>query len=612
MAGPETCGRDFAGNEETVLMYILGLSFFYHDSAAALLKDGKIIAAAQEERFTGKKHTPDFPEKAIRFCLDFAKIKTENLDYVVFYEKPFKKFERILKSLLATYPKSIVSFKDILTAWFSQKLWIEDIVISKTGIEAEKVFFVEHHLSHAASAFFASPFKKAAILTIDGVGEWTTTAKGYGIADWRKGEKNSIELTQEIRFPHSLGLLYSAFTAFLGFKVNNGEYKVMGMAPYGEPKYVNKIKKLIKIYKDGSFKLDLSYFTYHYHNKKTFNRKFAKLLGKPRDPKSEFIVEQKGWQTSYIEPESKFYADIAASIQKVTEEIVIKMANQLFKETNLANLCIAGGVGLNSVANGLLLKNTPFKNLYIQPAAGDAGGAVGAALYFYHVGLKKPREYVMDSAFLGEMYSDKQIKEFMDRNRIKYIRLPDKRLFDVIIKELSNKKIAGWFQGRFEWGPRALGNRSILADPRYPEIKDIVNMKIKFREPYRPFAPAVLEEDAEKYFEIKSVKNLLPAKFMLCVANVKRNKRNKIPAVTHVDGTGRLQTVIRKDNPRYYDLIKRFKQKTGVPVILNTSFNLKGEPIVSTPEDAFNTFKKSGMDLLVLNNFLISKSDINK
>ncbi len=590
------------------MIYILGLSFFYHDSAAALLKDGKIIAAAQEERFTGKKHTPDFPEKAIQFCLDFAKIKVKDLNYIVFYEKPFEKFERILKSLLSTYPKSIISFNDILTAWFSKKLWVEDIIINKTNVESEKVFFVEHHLSHAASSFFSSPFKESAILTIDGVGEWTTTSKGHGIGDWNKGDKNSITLNKEIRFPYSVGLLYSAFTAFLGFKVNNGEYKVMGMAPYGEPKYINKIKKLIKIYDDGSFKLDLSYFTYHYHNKKSFNRKFVKLFGKPRNPKSEFIVKQKGWQTSYIEPESKHYADMAASIQKVTEEIIIKMANQLYKEIKSDNLCIAGGVGLNSVANGMLLNKTPFKNLYIQPAAGDAGGAVGAALYLYHVGLKKPRNYIMDNVFLGKEYSNKEIKKFLDKNKIKYTWLPDKKLFDKIIKELNDKKIIGWYQGRFEWGPRALGNRSILADPRYPEIKDIVNMKIKFREPYRPFAPAVLEEDAEKFFKIKNSGNLLPAKFMLYVTDVINNKRNIIPAVTHVDGTGRLQTVIKKDNPRYYDLIKRFKQKTGIPIILNTSFNLKGEPIVNTPQDAYNTFMKSGMDLLVLNNFIINKS----
>ncbi len=593
-------------------MYILGLSFFYHDSAAALIKDGKVIAASQEERFTRKKNTADFPEKAIQFCLDFAKIKLKDIDHIVFYEKPFEKFERIFKSLLTTYPKSIISFKDIITAWFGKKLWIEDIIINKCKADEKEIFFVEHHLSHAASSFFASPFKESAILTIDGVGEWTTTSKGYGISDWKKGDKNSITLTHEIRFPYSLGLLYSAFTAFLGFRVNNGEYKVMGMAPYGKPKYVNKIKKLIKINNDGSFKLDLSYFTYHYHNKKSYNRRFVKLFGKPRDPKSEFVVKQKGWQTSYIEPESKYYADIAASIQKVTEEVIVKMANQLYKETKSENICIAGGVGLNSVANGMVLAKTPFKNLYIQPAAGDAGGAVGAALYFYHIGLKKPRKYIMDNAYLGKEYSDKEIRTFLNKNKLKYEYLPDNKLFTKIIKAMNDKKIIGWFQGRFEWGPRALGNRSILADPRFPDIKDIINMKIKFREPYRPFAPSILVEDTEQYFVVKNKKNLMPAKFMLYVADVKKAKRNKIPAVTHVDGSGRLQTVFKKDNPRYYNLIKMFKKKTGIPVIVNTSFNLKGEPIVNTPENAFNTFSKSGMDLLVLNNFLIDKNDLKK
>ncbi len=458
--------------------------------------------------------------------------------------------------------------------------------------------------------FFCSPFKEAAILTIDGVGEWATATKGYGISDWQKGDKNSIILNKEIRFPHSLGLLYSTFTAFLGFKVNEDEYKVMGMAPYGNPVYVDKIKRLINICNDGSFKLDLSYFSYHYHNKKSFNCKFIKLFGKPREPKSEFIAQQKGWQLKYIEPQSKYYADIAASIQKVTEDVIIQILNQLYKEIGNKNLCIAGGVGLNSVANGLILKRTPFKNLYIQPAAGDAGGAVGAALYLYHIGLKKPRNYIMENVYLGKEYSDKEFEKFLKKNRIKHRKIEDKTLFDIIVKEMTQKKIVGWFQGRAEWGPRALGNRSILADPRFEDVKDIVNKKIKFREPYRPFAPAVLSEDAEKYFDIKNIDDFYPVRFMLYVCKVKKDKRDKIPAVTHIDGTGRLQIVFKKDNPRYYNLIKRFKQKTGVPVILNTSFNLRGEPIVNSPENAFNTFRRSGMDILVLNNFLINKTDL--
>ncbi|MBN1897260.1 MAG: hypothetical protein JW827_00665 [Spirochaetes bacterium] len=593
-------------------MVILGLSFFYHDSGAALLKDGRIIAAAQEERFVRVKNTHEFPGGAINFCLEFAGLKTRDLDYVVFYEKPFEKFERIFKTLLASYPRSVISFRDIISAWFKEKLWVEDIISSKLNVPVEKIYFVQHHLSHAASTFFASPFKEAAILTIDGVGEWTTTAMGRGTADWTNGKNNSLILEKEVKFPHSLGLLYSAFTAFLGFKVNEGEYKVMGMAPYGQPKYTDKIKKLIELYEDGSFKLDLSYFSYHYHNQKTFNRKFIRLFGKPRDPKSEFIAKLKDWQVEYIEPQSKFYADIASSIQAVTEEIILKMAHEAHKVTKSKNLCIAGGVGLNSVANGKILEKTPFKNLYVQPASGDAGGAVGAALYLYHIGLKKPRKYIMDSAFLGKEYTDKEIRSFLDANRIPHQRFEDKKLFDEIIKAMNDKKIVGWFQGRFEWGPRALGNRSILADPRFADIKDIVNVKIKFREPYRPFAPAVLVEDCEKYFQIKNVRNNLPARFMLVVADVKKDKRKKIPAVTHVDGSGRLQTVDRKDNPRYYNLIKRFKQKTGVPVILNTSFNLKGEPIVNTPENAYHTFMKSGMDMLVLNNFLIKKEHLPK
>ncbi len=593
-------------------MYILGLSFFYHDSAAALLKDGEIIAAAQEERFSRKKNTPDFPEEAIKFCLEFANINIKDIDYIVFYEKPFEKFERIFKSILATYPRSIISFKDIITAWFGKKLWIKDIIADKLDISTDKIYFVEHHLSHAASSFLSSPFNSAAILTIDGVGEWATTTIGVGKRDIKTGN-NKIILEKEIHFPHSIGLLYSAFTAFLGFKVNEGEYKVMGMAPFGEPKYVNKIKdNIVYINRDGSFKLNMKYFTYHYHNKKTYNRKFKKVFGPPRKPDSDFVAKLKGWKVDIIEKESKYYADVAASIQKVTEDIILNIVNKLYEESKEKYLCIAGGVGLNSVANGRILRESKFENIYIQPASGDAGGAVGAALYFYYVVLKNKGKYVMENAYLGKEYSDNDIKYFLNKNGIPYKRLPDTKLYDEVIKALGEKKIVGWFQGRFEWGPRALGNRSILADPRFPEIKDIVNLKIKFREPYRPFAPAVLDEDVEKYFEIKNPDKVLPAKFMLLVTNVRKSKRNKIPAVTHVDGTGRIQIVKRKDNRRYYDLIKRFKEKTGIGVILNTSFNLKGEPIVNTPENAFNTFMKSGMDLLVLNNFIIYKKDIKE
>jgi carbamoyltransferase len=591
-------------------MYNLGISCFYHDAAAALLKDGELVAAAEEERFTRKKHDFGFPLHAIRFCLEREGITSDELDNVIFYEKPFLKFERILMTAFQTYPRSWSVFKESMVTWLLDKLWIKSILREKLGIKKEKVLFSGHHLSHAASSFFCSPYEEAAILTVDGVGEWTTATMGIG-----KG--NSIKILKEIQFPHSLGLLYSAFTAFLGFKVNEGEYKVMGMAPYGEPKYMDKVHKLIRIANDGSFWLDMDYFSFHYSTQKTFNSKFESLFGKPRDPNGFFFTPSMEYPTYYGEKPSNFkeegernqyYADVAASIQAVTEEILLKMAVSLHRETRLPKLCLAGGVALNSVANGRILRETPFDELYIHPAAGDGGGAIGAALYAYHSLQGKPRKFVMEHAYWGKNYDHNEIKRFLNDKGVSYEYLEDdEALFERIIESLQKGKIIGWFQGRFEWGPRALGNRSILADPRKAEMKDIVNMKIKFREPFRPFAPAVLIERTEEFFDLENAQVHYPARFMLYVVNVKESKRDQIPAITHVDGTGRLQTISRTANPRYYRLIEKFGEATGIPLLLNTSFNLKGEPIVNTPENAFQTFMKSGMDELVLERYIIRK-----
>lgn len=593
-------------------MYILGISCFYHDAAAALLQDGRIVCAAQEERFTRIKHDPSFPTNAIAFCLHRAGITAADLDYVVFYEKPFLKFERLLQTLTATFPRSARVFREAMMAWLGEKLWMKSLLRDHVGVDPDRILFVEHHLSHAASTFFCSPFREAAILTIDGVGEWTTTTLGKATADWGDGSgKNEILLTKELHFPHSLGLLYSAFTAFLGFQVNEGEYKVMGMAPYGEPRYVDKIFKLIELQRDGSFHLDMSYFSYHYHTERTFNEKFEALFGRPRDPRARFVTSK---TSLYDDPNpptneelgrNQYYADIAASIQKVTEEVLLRMTTHLYGETGLDHLCIAGGVGYNSVANYRILQETPFQEIYIQPAAGDAGGAVGAALYAYHVLLGRPRTFVMDHAYWGKECGGGEIREVLVRNSVRAEELADEPLMDRVVEALMAGKVVGWYQGRFEWGPRALGNRSILADPRQEKMKDVVNIKIKFREPFRPFAPSVLAEKTEDFFDIPEAARHYPPRFMLYVTPVKCP--DCIPAVTHVDGSGRLQTVYRDHNPRYYRLIERFGEATGVPVLLNTSFNLKGEPIVTTPQDALNTFYKSGMDLLALGNFLVSK-----
>ncbi len=591
-------------------MQILGISCYYHDAAAVLLRDGQLIAAAEEERFSRIKHDYGFPHQAIRFCLETGGIQGSDLDYVVFFEKPFRKFDRILMSVLQTYPQSWKVFRESMITWMLDKLWVGGVIESELGVPKDRVLFGEHHLSHAASAFLCSPFEEAAILTVDGVGEWTT-------ATWGTGRGTDIRLTHKIEFPHSLGLLYSAFTAFLGFEVNEGEYKVMGMAPYGKPRFVEKVWKLIHQNEDGSFYLNMDYFSFHHSTDETFNSRFAELFGNPRPPSMPFFTEESGYPryfgrqpANYHElcAQNQFYADIAASIQRVTEDVLIRMANCLHQRTGQKRLCIAGGVGLNSVANSRILSETPFEELFIQPAAGDGGGALGAALWAYHSLLGKPRTSCMEHAYWGRQYSESEIASFLDESGIPYQRFNnDEKLLGQVVDRLTSGKVVGWYQGRFEWGPRALGNRSILADPRRADMKDIVNAKIKFREPYRPFAPSVLAKSAECFFDLQNAVSHHPARYMLYVVPVREEKKEVVPAITHVDGTARLQTVFREQNPRYYSLIEAFQGATGVPVLLNTSFNLKGEPIVTTPANAYNTFSKSEMDCLVLENFLVEK-----
>jgi carbamoyltransferase len=595
-------------------MDILGISCYFHDASAALLRDGELIAAAEEERFTRKKHDYEFPQHAIDFCLKTGAINSSDLDYVVFFEKPFIKFERLILSSMQTFPKSHRVFREAMVSWLGDKLWIKHLIQKKLNVPASKIFFSEHHLSHASSAFFCSPFDEAAILTVDGVGEWTTASLGIG-----KGTE--IKLLKEIRFPHSLGLLYSAFTAFLGFEVNEGEYKVMGMAPFGKPRYVDKVRKLITTHRDGGFELDMDYFSFHYSTDNTFNGKFVELFGTPRDPKAHFFTPTSGYPSYFGEKpnnyeelgkENQHYADIAASIQAVTEEVMLNLAHCAYKETGLKHLCMAGGVALNSVANGKILKETPFEELYIQPSAGDGGGAVGAALYGYHMVLGKPRRFVMEHAYWGEEYGPEETETFLKKAGIPYRHIEDEeKLIAYVVDRLQDGKVIGWSQGRFEWGPRALGNRSILADPRRADMKDIVNTKIKFREPFRPFAPSVLAEKTDKFFVLPEAGRHYPARFMLYVVDVKEDKREIIPAITHVDGTGRLQTVRKDMSPKYYRLIETFGEATGVPLLLNTSFNLKGEPIVNTPSEAFHTFSQSGMDVLALGQYIVEKTNGN-
>lgn len=570
-------------------MNIIGISCYYHDAAAVLIRDGVVIAGAEEERFSRKKHDSDFPKNALEFCLEKGKCTRKDIDYVVFYEKPFTKLHRIFTSSIALYPQSHLSFRDAMRLWISKKLWIKQTIQSFFEIDENKILFSEHHLSHAASCFYPSPFKKSAILTIDGVGEWTTTAKGVGT-------DNKINLTAEINFPQSIGLLYSAFTAFLGFEVNEGEWKVMGLAPYGKPKYTAKVYKMVKKLPDGSFKLDLSYFSFHYSSDASFSKKFVNLFGDPIAPNQSHLITTRS-------------ADIAASIQAVSEELLLAMAKSLRAETGLDNLCMAGGVALNSVANYKILQKSGFKNIFIQPAAGDSGGALGSALYVHHHVLNHKKRFPINSVYFGKEYSDKNIQAFLDSVKAVYKKVSYSDLTNYISGQLKNGKVIGWFQGPFEWGPRALGNRSILADPRNPKMKDIINAKVKFREAFRPFAPSILAEYAGKVFDVpKNLTTHHPLRYMLYVVNVKSNWRKKVPAITHADNSTRPQIVMKEFNPLYHRLITEFYRKTKVPLVLNTSFNLRGEPIVNSPADAYNTFMRSGIDILVINHFILEKS----
>ncbi len=587
-------------------MNILGISAFYHDSAACLLRDGKIIAAAQEERFTRKKHDFSFPTHAIDFCLKQGGISAADLDVVAFYDKPFLKFERILETYLAFAPHGIASFLQAMPLWIKQKLWMKDFIQEELKFQG-KVIFPEHHESHAASAFFPSPFQEAAILTMDGVGEWATTSFGIG-----KG--NKIHLEAEIRFPHSLGLLYSAFTYYTGFKVNSGEYKVMGLAPYGRPLFKDLIlKELIDLKEDGSFKLNMKYFDYCAGLRMT-NGHFHKLFGgPPRKPESRVTQRE---------------MDLARSVQEVTEEAMLRIARHVHKITGQKNICLAGGVALNCVGNGRLLREGPFENIWIQPAAGDAGGALGAAYFAWHQYLENPRvadgrNDSMRGSFLGPEYSEAEIRDYLEKHEIPFTRLADEEVAGSVADLLAKEKVVGWFQGAMEFGPRALGGRSILGDPRSPKMQEQMNLKIKFRESFRPFAPSVAAEKVSNYFEMKC-----ESPYMLLVAPVKKErrremtaeekklegiellnvKRSEIPAVTHVDYSARVQTITGMQHPRFYQLLKKFEEKQGCPVLINTSFNVRGEPIVCTPEDAYRCFMRTHMDHLVLGNFLLDKT----
>jgi carbamoyltransferase len=575
-----------------------------------LLHEGNLVAAAQEERFTRLKFDHRFPEQAIDFCLRQAGITPQELDYVVFYEKPLPKFERILLTHLSTFPHSWRVFREAMIAWFNEKLWMKTILSDRLKVPAERVLFVEHHLSHAASAMFCSPFAEAAVLTIDGVGEWTTTTMGTAQADWGSGASNRIDLTQELRFPHSLGLLYSAFTAWLGFKVNSGEYKVMGMAPYGQPRYLDKLAKIVDVYEDGSFWLHMDYFSFHHSLRHTYNQKFLDLFGPARQPEAPFFTRATGDDVTGRESQAdanQYYADVAASVQRLTEEIILKTVRNLHQRSGMQNLVLAGGVALNSVANGRIMRESPFEQVYIQPNAGDAGGALGCALYVWHVVLGKPRRFVMEHAYYGEAFSNDDVRAFLQQQNLRSLFFEEQEaLTAYVVDALLKSNVVGLAQGRFEWGPRALGNRSIIADPRRAEMKDIVNTKIKFREPFRPFAPVVTEEAAPRYFDLQQANGQYPPRFMLMVAPVLPEQGENIPAVNHM-GTGRLQTVRSEWNPLYFALVQQFGEATGVPVLMNTSFNLRSEPIVTTPAQAYNTFRKSDIDLVVMGNYVVRK-----
>jgi len=596
---------------------ILGISAFYHDSAATILVDGKIIAAAQEERFTRKKHDPSYPFNAIEFVLNFAKIKLSDVDQIIFFEKPFLKFERLLETYVAFAPNGFKSFCMAMPVWLKDKLFQKKMLFNELKRhdsnfnDIKKIYFSDHHLSHAASAFFPSPFEEALVLTADGVGEWATTTVAIG-----KG--NNLEIKKEIHFPHSLGLLYSAFTYYAGFKVNSGEYKLMGLAPYGSPVYEDKIKNnLINIKDDGSFHLDQSYFNYSTGLTMT-NKKFDNLFGqKVRDSKYEKLTQ--------------FHMDIAASIQKVTEDVMIKIAKSLKEEFNISNLCLAGGVALNCVANGKILKEKIFDKIWVQPAAGDAGGSLGAALALWYIEQNNPRtidyEDSMQGSYLGPQYLQKEIEEQLNAAGAKYEVFQDEELLDKTATDIANEEAIGWFQGRMEFGPRALGGRSILGDPRSEKMQKNLNLKVKFRESFRPFAPSILKEDLANWFDLS-----VDSPYMLMVSNINKDKtikmtddqknlfgidklnikRSEIPAVTHVDYSARIQTVDKKTNEKYFRLIKKFKEKTNCPILVNTSFNVRGEPIVNTPLDAFNCFMGTDLDKLVIGNCYLDKANQNQ
>jgi carbamoyltransferase len=595
-------------------MRVLGLSAFYHDSAAALIEDGNIVAAAQEERFTRKKHDSGFPTNAVDFCLDRASIKMADVDYVAFYDKPFLKFERLLETYLAFAPRGFQSFRMAMPLWLKEKLFQKTLLRDEMKTWQpdfdwqKRLLFGEHHQSHAASAFFPSPFEEAAVLTMDGVGEWATTSLAHG-----KG--NSLEMLKELHFPHSLGLLYSAFTYYTGFKVNSGEYKVMGLAPYGEPRFKDLIfERMIDLKEDGTFRLDQTYFDYCTGLRMT-NDKFAEVFGAKVRKADEELTQH--------------HMDLAASVQAVTEEIVLRLARSVRKETGARNLCLAGGVALNCVANGKLLREKIFDNIWVQPAAGDAGGAVGAAYAAYHGFMGQPRKLNghmdgMAGSYLGPDYTDDEIAERLTAAQAKFTRLDRAQMIEQTAQALAEEKAIGWMQGRMEFGPRALGGRSILGDPRSPSMQKTLNLKVKYRESFRPFAPAVLREDVEKYFDIHN-----DSPYMLMVAPVVENRRrpmtaaeealfgidklnvprSDIPAVTHVDYSARIQTVHEETNPAFYELLKSFKEKTGCSVLVNTSFNVRGEPIVCTPEDAFRCFMGSEIEVLVVGNCLLRKED---
>ena len=569
-------------------MYILGISCYYHDSSATLLKDGIIVAAAEEERFTRKKHDTSFPNNAIKYCLESQGITIQDIDHVGFYEKPLLKFERVLSQHLATFPRSMKTFLSSIPSWINEKLRILK-KIKKLGYKKD-VLFVEHHLAHAASTFLVSPFEEAAIVTVDGVGEWTTTAYG-------KGKGKNITLLKEIQFPHSLGLLYSTITAYLGFSVNNSEYKVMGLSPYGNMDketnpYYEKLKQVIDVKEDGSFAFDMSYFVFHYADRMP-SKKLCTLLGGPIAPRDCEMTQR--------------HKDIAAALQMITEEALTKILCHVHKEMKCDTLVMAGGVALNSVYNGKILRNTPFKSVWMQPNASDGGTSLGVASYIYHTLLGNERNYVLEHAYLGPSYKTEQVKQFLDDKKIIYTTFAsDEELLSTTSKLLYENNVIGWFQGGMEWGPRALGSRSILSNPCNPEMQAILNEKVKHREKFRPFAPVVCEDDALTYFECDEPIPL-PTDFMLMVYPIKKEFQEKIPAVTHVDGSGRLQTIRRKQNPLYYSLIKQFGALSGIPILINTSFNIRGEPITCTPEDAYRCMMGTGIDYLVMDKFLIKR-----